>query len=50
MNNKPKGSKHAASAKSPEHTGGGTIKPSNEMRKDTTKPVSNRHPYPNGLA
>lgn len=47
-NNQSKG--HGAAPKTPQHQGGGNVNKSNEMRSDTAKQVSNKHPYPGGLS
>ena len=41
---------HGAGPTPPQHQGGGGISKSNEMRSDTAKQVSNKHPYPKGLS
>ncbi len=41
---------YGAKAKKPAHNAGGGINKSNEMRSDSTKTVSHKHPYPNGLS
>ena len=41
---------YGAKAKAPKDTGGGKLKKSDDMRADVTAPVTNKHPFPEGLS